>query len=500
MIQTFTRVAPEFTGKEEVVVVPIYEGDKRLTGTVKKLDVLCRSTISAAIKNGHFVATRGETLLTGVHLPKAPQHVLLLGIGPKKELNPERAAIAGGSASRYLRSHRFKTCHILLNNVFDANATFLKPFLKGFVLAQYRFFISSQQSKGGIRKLVVMTKPNENVSKAIRAAGVVAEHNIKVRDLVNLPADILTPSSLAAEAKSLCNSYGVSCSIMGPSQLKKIKMGAVLSVARGSQEEPRFITMHYNKGKRGVKRVCLVGKGVTFDSGGISIKPWQSMNEMKGDMAGAALVISTVAAAARLKIPLEIIGLVPAVENMPDGVAFRPGDVITTYSGKTIEILSTDAEGRLILSDALSYSLKFKPDVIVDFATLTGAVVIALGTRIAGAMGNSQHYIDQLIKAGKATGELVWQLPLDDVFLDAVKGDISDYKNYAGKDGSTITAAALLGEFVGETPWVHLDIAGTFWSDGGRVPYHSKGATGYGVDLTLRFLESVAKEKKKRAR
>jgi leucyl aminopeptidase len=202
--------------------------------------------------------------------------------------------------------------------------------------------------------------------------------------------------------------------------------------------------------------------------------------------------MSSIAAAARLKIPVEIVALIPCVENMPSGTAFRPGDIITTYSGKTIEIISTDAEGRLILSDALTYSLEFEPDVVVDYATLTGAVVIALGTRIAGVMGNEDAYMADMIEAGKAAGEPVWELPLDKAFSASVRGDISDYKNYSGRDGSTSTAAALLGEFVGKTPWVHVDIAGTFWSETGKVPYHTKGATGYGVDLTLRFLERVA--------
>jgi len=233
-----------------------------------------------------------------------------------------------------------------------------------------------------------------------------------------------------------------------------------------------------------------VGKGVTFDSGGISIKPWEKMHEMKGDMAGAAAVLGAVTAAARLKLPLRVLGVVPCVENMPDAGALKPGDVITTYAGKTIEIISTDAEGRLILSDAVAYARKqFAPGVIVDFATLTGAVLIALGTRIAGVMGNSPAHIERMLAAGRAAGEPVWQLPLDDEFNRSVEGEIADLKNYSGRNGSSITAGALIGKFAQDTPWVHVDIAGTFWSNGAGPPYHVKGATGYGVDLALRFLE-----------
>jgi leucyl aminopeptidase len=285
---------------------------------------------------------------------------------------------------------------------------------------------------------------------------------------------------------------------MGRREIARLGMGGLIGVSRGSALEPRFVTLHYNKGassRRGLPLVCLVGKGVTFDSGGLSIKPWQNMHEMKGDMAGGAVVMNAVAAASRLGFDLEIVALVPCVENMPDGTALRPGDVLTTHSGKTIEVLSTDAEGRLILADALSYAQRFDPDLIVDVATLTGSVVIALGTRIAGVMGNDRALIDRLIAAGESAGERLWPLPLDDQFKEMIKGDVADFKNFAGKDGGTITAAALLGEFVGRTPWVHIDIAGTFWSQDSKAPHRVKGATGYGVDLMLRFLESLSLEK-----
>ncbi len=496
MISRIVRVKAEFTGKEEVVVLPLYEGDKKPTRLVKKLDVLCHSAISRTLKSSHFKAEAGETLLLGLHLPRAPDYVLLVGLGKREKMDPERMAAAGGSASKLLKKHRFGSCHLLASDVLEESPDErLHPFLKGFLLAQYTFFLGERKQPAGLKKLALMAGSSKAVSSAMRRAHMVAEYNQKVRDLVNLPANFLTPARLATEAQKLAKDHGLQCRVLGLRELQKMKMGAVLSVARGSKEEPRFINLHYNKGKSTRARVCLVGKAVTFDTGGISIKPWQHMEEMKGDMAGGALVLCVVAAAARMKLPLEIIGLVPAVENMPGGNAFRPGDVITTYSGKTIEVLSTDAEGRLILSDALAYAAEFKPDFIMDFATLTGAVVIALGTRIAGVMGTSQPHIDRLLEAGAVAGEPAWQLPLDKKFSESIKGDISDYKNYSGRDGSTITAAALLGEFVGKTPWVHVDIAGTFWSETGKVPYHSKGATGYGVDLVLRFLQSLANKK-----
>jgi leucyl aminopeptidase len=487
-----TRSTPKITGKEEVVVLPILEGQKRLSGLAKKLDVLCRSAVNRSIIKGHFTGKSGSTLLLANHLPKAPAHVLLLGIGRQKNLSGEVVARAAGAASKLLASSGFKTCHIAFSDESrDALlGEFLHAFLKGFSLAQYRFMLSNKRDRGGrLRSATLLADGSRTVNAAIRYARLVAEHTEKVRDLVNTPGDRMTPARLASEARALAKAHGLRCRVMGLRDLQRLEMGAVLGVAQGSREEPRFITLHYNKGRAKLPRICLVGKGVTFDSGGISIKPWMDMNEMKGDMAGGAVVIHAVAAAAREKLPVELVGLVPCVENMPSGSAFRPGDVVTTYSGKTIEVLSTDAEGRLILADALTYAGEFKPDVIVDFATLTGAVIIALGHRIAGAMGNSQEHIDRLVEAGRLAGEPVWQLPLDDLFAESIKGDISDYKNYGGRDASTITAASLLAEFVGNTPWVHVDIAGTFWS-GGKVSYQPKGATGYGVDLTLRFLRS----------
>lgn len=495
MIRTVSRIAPKFTGKEEIVVLPRYRGDDELRGLTKKLDVLCRSAIGESFRQGRFRGETGETLLVAVGGARAPGYVLLLGLGRRSKAGPERIARAAGSASRYIGAKKFKTCHVLLEGLVDESVLepFVQPFLKGFLLAQYRFFLGKKRTReAGIRKLVLMADTAPSFAATVRRTRIIVKHTARVRDLVNTPANLLTPTRLAEEARSLAKENGIYCRVMRPRDIEKLGMGAVVSVAKGSHEEPRLIEMHYNKGRKGLKKVCLVGKAVTFDSGGISIKPWQNMNEMKGDMAGGALVLEAVSAAAFLKLPIEIIGLIPCVENMPDGSALRPGDVITTYSGKTIEILSTDAEGRLILADALAYATEFKPDLIVDFATLTGAVVIALGKRIAGVMGNNQGFIDRLVAAGAATGERVWQLPLDEDFSRAVKGNISDYKNYSGRDGSTITAAALLGEFVGSTPWMHVDIAGTFWSEGGKVPYHSKGGTGFGVDLTVRFLQSLS--------
>jgi leucyl aminopeptidase len=314
-----------------------------------------------------------------------------------------------------------------------------------------------------------------------------------VRDWVNTPANRMTPGRLADDCRKLCTDAGVGCRAWGRAEIERARMGAMLAVAAGSREAPRFVVAHYNVEKKSLPLVCLVGKAVTFDSGGISIKPWEKMHEMKGDMAGGAAVVAAVTAAAELELPVRVVALVPCVENMPGGGALRPGDVVTTCSGKTVEVLTTDAEGRLILADAVAYArAHYKPDVIVDVATLTGGVVVALGTRVAGMLGTSADHIEQLRTAGERSGEPVWQLPLDDDYFAMVKGEISDYKNYAGRNASPITGGAMIGAFAEGTPWVHIDVAGTAWNEGTGPAYQSRGATGYGVDLLLRFLEIIA--------
>lgn len=506
MIKRIVTAPVEFTGDEDVVVVPIFEGTRRLDGPAGKLDVLCRSGLSGYVRKTGFAAKAGDTALVAFAMPKAPQHVLLVGLGERQSAGPARLLGAGAAASKAVSSRGFSSCHLLLDAVSGVRPEEenLRAFLKGFLLSQYSFSLKSGSGSGApsLSRLVAATDAPKKSEAALKTVRVAADCARFVRDLVNRPGDDVTPVRMAQEARKLAKRHGLECRVSGRTEIGRLKMGALLAVSRGSAREPRLITVRYKKGeaaRRGWKRICLVGKGVTFDSGGLSIKSWQNMNEMKGDMAGGAVVLGALAGASRLGLPIEIVGIVPCVENMPDGFALKPGDVVTTHSGKTIEVISTDAEGRLILADALSYAGRFKPDLIVDIATLTGSVSVALGTRIAGLVGNDQRLVDRMIAAGEASVEPVWPLPLNDHFKEMVKGDISDYKNLAGRDGGTITAAALLAEFVGQTPWVHIDIAGTHWSSDAKGPYYSKGATGFGVDLMLRFMESLASPRAARA-
>ena len=311
-----------------------------------------------------------------------------------------------------------------------------------------------------------------------------------VRDMVNSPSADMTPTVIAGIARTLARKHHLKVQVLERDRMRKLGMGALLGVAAGSVQPPKFIIAEYRGGGK-KPFVALVGKAITFDSGGISIKPSENMDRMKDDMSGGAAVLGAIANAAALKLPLNIVALVPSTENMPSGSALKPGDVLRTMSGKTIEILNTDAEGRLILSDALAYACRYKPAVIVDIATLTGACRVALGQEASGMLGTSDKFKQHIREAGEKTGERVWELPLWDGYQDLIKSDIADMKNAGGRDGGVITAACLLSKFVEKYPWVHLDIAATAWTEKDR-PYTPKGATGLGCRLLTQFLRDYA--------
>jgi len=328
--------------------------------------------------------------------------------------------------------------------------------------------------------------------KAVGVAGTLSDCVNFTRDMVNAPANGMTPTMLAAQAKKAARQAGFKCTVMDEPQCRKLGMGAFLGVASGSAEPAKFIMLEH-RGARDKKSrpVVLVGKAITFDSGGISIKPVQGMEKMKYDMAGGAAVIGTLRAAAMLKLPVNVIGLVPASENLPSGSAYKPGDIVRAMNGKTVEIISTDAEGRMVMADALCYSERYRPRAIVDIATLTGGCVIALGEHAIGLMGNDEALISALREAGETTYERCWELPMWEEFLESMKGETSDLKNAGGREAQTIGAGKFLEQFVPkDTPWAHLDIAGTAWEEKGR-PYLPKGSRGTGVRLMVEYLASL---------
>ena len=484
--------------REDALVLPVYRGTHRLSPAATRLDRSFGGLAGALMAGGSFKGERGETRIASHRRGGRLVHTVLVGLGDAGKANPEEAADATGRAARALAPTGAKSALVFLDDAGAGasgidGADFAHAAVKAFGLAPYSYRVGRHPSPTLKRLAVATDGPTAPIAAAAQRARLLVEWTVRVRDWVNTPANSLTPASFAAEAQRLLRDNGVECRAWGRAEMTKAKLGGVLAVARGSREEPRFLVAHHGLARKDWPLVCLVGKGVTFDSGGISIKPWEKMHEMKSDMAGAANVVAAMAMAARHALPVRVVGLMPCVENMPGGGAFRPGDVLTMVNGKTVEVLTTDAEGRLMLADTVAYArARYRPDVIVDIATLTGGVLIALGTRVAAILGNSPRDIDDLRAAGDRAGEPVWPLPLDDRFLDMVKGDISDYKNFAGRNASPITGGAMIGVFAETTPWVHIDNAGTSWNDGNGPSYQTRGATGSGVDLLLRYLEIVA--------
>ncbi|MDD2898817.1 MAG: leucyl aminopeptidase [Desulfuromonadaceae bacterium] len=422
------------------------------------------------------------------------ERLLLVGLGKKSELTVEILRQAAGNAVQVLRKARVATFATTLHLTGDSNAA-LEAVVVGTVLGSYSFELYKTKDKSerfSFESMTVLLPKGADMKSAhtrISRAEIICQGSTLARDLVSQPGNVVTTGYLANVAKDLAEHHGIECRVYEQAEMENLGMNALVGVGKGSAEPPRLIVLEYHGVNAKGRPVVIVGKGITFDSGGISIKPGAGMEEMKTDMAGGAAVLGTMAAAAGLKLPVNLIGIIPTAENMPDGKSFKPGDVLTSMSGSTIEITNTDAEGRLILCDALHFATQYKPAVMVDLATLTGACVVALGHEASGLMGNNQRLMDALKGAGERCGERLWQLPLWDEYGEAMKSDIADLKNAGSRDGGSITAGWFLKQFVGTIPWAHLDIAGTAWGDKSR-PYSPKGATGIGVRLLIEYLES----------
>ena len=438
-----------------------------------------------------FTGKSGATRLLHT-LGKLPaERLLLVGLGKKKEFTRERLRQAAGNAVQALRSARVASFSSALHQATDLPQA-IETVAVGMLLGSYSFELyktKEKEERFAFEALSVVVG-TEAEAQALRPlldrVGILCEGVKLARDLVSHPGNVVTPEFLAQAAQEMAERNALECRIYQQEELELMGLNALLGVGKGAAVPPRLIVLQYHGGKG--RPVVLVGKGITFDSGGISIKPGAGMEEMKTDMAGSAAVLGTMEAAARLKLPVNLVCIIPTAENMPDGKAFKPGDVLTSVSGTTIEITNTDAEGRLILCDALHFGLQFKPAAMVDLATLTGACVVALGHEASGLMGSDQRLIDALKRAGEETGERVWQLPLWEEYGEVMKSDIADLKNAGSRDGGSISAGWFLKQFVGDTRWAHLDIAGTAWTDKAR-PYSPKGATGVGVRLLIEFLQ-----------
>jgi leucyl aminopeptidase len=429
--------------------------------------------------------------LTMLH-PESPSRVLVVGLGKREELDAERARVAAALAAKEAAKLGVDSLAWALPKPDDA--ALAEGLVTGTILGAYRFdrFKSVDPDDPTPAQLGTLTLlAPESVAGAAEVARVCAEAQNRARDLQSLPSNVATPSYLAARAEEIAADHeALSVEVLGREEIAAKEMGGLVAVSQGSAEDPRLITLRYTGGGSG-ETLGLVGKGVTFDTGGISLKPSAGMQEMKMDMSGAAAVLETVGAVAELGLELNLIAVIPSTENMPSGTAIKPGDIITQYNGKTVEVNNTDAEGRLILADALAYAVEQGADRVVDIATLTGAVMIALGSTYAAVISNDDDLAGEVEQVGRETGELVWRLPLHDEYRALTKGTVADLTNAAAKrKAGTIYAAAFLEEFVGDTPWAHVDIAGTAW-DVGRA-YTGNDASGYGVRLLTGLARSFA--------
>jgi len=478
--------------KTELIVVGLFS-PAELSEDLKALDEKLNGAISHVIKEKEFEGEYQQFRWIST-LGKIPaKNVLLMGLGKKNDVDLEILRRASSASARIVRDFCGITEYSTTLHQVDAPNTSkedrAQAVAEGSVLGSYQFIKYKTVDRDKIKVLSSITLVGDGVTASVEKGKILAECANLVKDLANEPASNLTPAALADEAKKL-EKLGVKVIVYDKKGIEKLGLTALLAVNRASVHEPRFVIMEYNGG--GDKKVALVGKGITFDSGGLGIKPSDAMLTMKHDMCGAATVIGTVRAAALLKSKVNIIGVMAATENMVGQDAYKPGDIIPTYNGKTIDIIHTDAEGRVVLSDALAYTEKIlKPDAMIDLATLTGACVVALGSVCAAVMGKDKKLIQRLIDSGSATGERVWELPFWREYHDQVKSDVADVRNLGAlkREAGAITAGTFLAAFVDKVPWAHIDIAGTAWGDH-DLEYIRKGGTGYGVRLLIHALEN----------
>jgi len=422
------------------------------------------------------------------------KRILLAGIGKKEKITNDTIRFVSGKIAQKANELKLKEFAIITpSNSIIETVSATSQITEGCKMALYKFEKFKSKKEGISPDLSILVSKSNKVSKAIRNSEIISDGVIFTKGIANLPPNECTPTTLATFAKTMAKKNKMKCTIFSKNELKKRGFGGITAVGKGSKNEPKLIVLEHNGGSRNEKPIVLVGKAVTFDTGGISLKPGEKMDEMKFDKCGGCTVLGIMKAVSESRLSINIVGIVPSVENMPGGESYRPGDIIKLYNGKTAEILNTDAEGRLILADALAYGEKYySPKAIIDFATLTGACIIALGTNVAAIVSNNERLTQKIKESSKRTTEEVWELPLNNDYMDMIKSDVADMKNIGiGRAAGTITAAAFLRNAIEETPWVHIDIAGVAWTQVATKskPYNPKGATGFGVRLILDYLQ-----------
>lgn len=491
-------IAGDITEVEaDAIVVNLFEGVEQPGGATAAVDRALDGAIGQLISRGEIKGKTGEVGI--VHtLGRLPARIVaVVGLGKRQDFDLDRVRSVAGDFFRALRK---LNCRKVATILHGAGAGGIEPeasaeaIVEGAILGLYSFDKYKKPEHKNIEQVMIVEGDRSKLSAlepGIHRARIVAEAASLARDMVNEPSNYMTPSRMAEVAGEVAERYKLDLEVFDSERIQQMGMGALLGVAKGSNEPPKLIVLSYRGDEGSDKTLGFIGKGITFDSGGISIKSYEGMGEMKDDMAGGAAVIAALSAIAQLKPKINITAIIPATENLPSGTALKPGDVLKAMNGKTIEVISTDAEGRLILADALSYALKQGLSPLVDLATLTGACRVALGEGYSGAFGNDHQLMESIIKAASGAGEKLWQMPLPEEYKEQIKSEIADIKNTGDRYGGAITAALFLAEFVGNTPWVHVDIAGTAFSSSASG-YIVKGATGVGVRTLVNLALSLA--------
>jgi leucyl aminopeptidase len=479
--------------KTDLLVLPVEEKKLDLP-TIRALDRRLKGKLSEQIQKSKFTGTEGSSLSYSTAGTLPASHLLLLGFGKATDVDFDTWRKAGARARKEASAVGAQEIAVFFAPDKDPDGA-AGAAVEGVMLASYRFnkYRSNSAAATPLKSFTLLKpglKRTPSLERSVRRVEQTVPGVFLARDLVNEPPSITTARFLGEQAQLHCRGRGLSVEVWGKKKIEAMSLAGLLAVNRGSHEEPRFIKIHYQPGGKARKKVTLIGKGITFDSGGLSLKPARSMENMKLDMAGGAAVIGTMSRLSYLRPEIEVTGFVPATDNLPGGNAQKPGDVIRYLNGKTIEVLNTDAEGRLILADALALGAKQKPDYMINLATLTGACMVALGTGVAGIFSNHQALADDLMRCARDAGEKLWQLPLVKEYREGLKSSVADMKNVAGPHGGAITAALILQEFVDDIPWAHLDIAGPAFAET-ETTICTKGGTGFGVRTLLKFLLTI---------
>jgi len=478
-----------------LLIIGVFENEQNFSQS-KELDPSVLTYIKETLDDKDFRGTFGSSMIVYT-LGKGPmKKILLLGLGKRKQFTDEMARIAAGKA--VLRAKELGTKEFSILQFSNLDEGLVEAMTEGIALALYSFdrYKAPDPEAVKVEEVTILINSDSPRFQTIsERAGHVAEAVNFARDLGNLPPNDCPPAHLASVALSLASDYGMKARVIERYEMETMGLGGIVAVGKGSNNPPKLIILEYN-GAGDAKPYLLIGKAVTFDTGGISLKPGDKMDEMKFDKCGGCNVLALLRAVASMKLAVNVVGVVPSVENMPSSTAYRPGDIVKMYNGKTVEVLNTDAEGRMILADALAYGIAtYSPKAVIDMATLTGAAIIALGANVAALVGNNKQLTDRVRRMAEKAGERMWDLPLFDEFHEQIKSTHADIKNIGGRPGGAITAAAFLSNFVGAASWVHMDIAGTAWTQDGTYErsYNPKGATGFGIRTLVKLLSEEEK-------